>query len=69
MPAHKKSEAGKVEALVRVTVTKFGDGKVSTGSHVAETGDAMAAKGTILAVDLPTATALEARGLAEIVDE
>lgn len=52
---------------VRVTVTKFGDGKISTGEHVSAHGDVKAKRGDTLTVSLSIAEALEKRGLAEIV--
>lgn len=51
---------------VSVKVTKFGEGKVSTGEHVAVQGDVMAKVGQILSVPPSVAKALEAKGLAEI---
>lgn len=51
---------------VFVTVTKFGEGKVSTGEHVAELGDVMAKKGDILECPEDQAKIQEAFGLVEI---
>lgn len=51
---------------VKVKVTKFGAGKVSTGEHEAESGDVMAVAGQILTVDKSVGSALEKFGLAEI---
>lgn len=52
-------------ALVSVTITKFGDGKVSTGVHEAGFGDIYAKRGEKIAVSKGTAASLEAKGLAE----
>lgn len=52
--------------LVSVTITKFGDGKVSTGVHEPGPGDIYAKRGEKMAVSKGTAQALEAKGLAEI---
>ena len=54
--------------LVRIRVTKFGGGKISTGEHRAGFGDVMAERGSELDVDRDTARAHEAAGLAEIVE-
>jgi hypothetical protein len=54
------------ERTVRVTITKFGDGKVSTGEHVSVKGDVMAKRGEVLETSAEAAAALEAAGLAEI---
>lgn len=51
---------------VLVTVTKFGEGKVSTGEHIAEQGDVMAQKGDILECPEDQAKIQEALGLVEI---
>lgn len=53
--------------LVKVKVTKFGSGKVSTGVHVTGEGDIMAANGDVLEVSETIAKALESLGLAETV--
>lgn len=53
---------------VRVRVTKFGAGKVSTGVHIPEVGDKMAEKDEILIVDQSVADALEKKGFAEIAE-
>lgn len=60
-----KVAAGEVKKTVQVTVTKFGEGKVSTGVHIATVGDVMAKQGDVLEVAEDIATALEARGFAE----
>jgi len=65
VPTAKKTET---PDRVAVTVTKFGDGRVSTGEHSPESGEVMAKRGAVLEVDLETANALERRGLAEIKD-
>lgn len=54
-----------VSDLVSVTITKFGDGKVSTGIHVAGEGDIYAKRGERLDVSPAVARSLEALGLAE----
>lgn len=51
--------------LVEVTITKFGEGKVSTGFHVAGEGDIFAGRGEKIAVSKEVASSLEARGFAE----
>lgn len=61
-------EAAPEEKLVRVTITKFGDGKVSTGVHVAGKGDVMARRGEIIATTPQAAEAMEAQGLVETVE-
>lgn len=48
-----------------ITVTKFGEGKVSSGIHVAGEGDIFASRGDKLVVSRTIAAALETRGLAE----
>lgn len=53
--------------FVDVVVTKHGEGKVSTGEHIAGQGDVYAPKGHKLKVLLHTAKALEAKGFAEIL--
>lgn len=50
---------------VLVTVTKFGEGKVSTGIHETPGGDVMAMRGDILEVSKDVADDLERRGFAE----
>ena len=52
---------------VLVTITKFGEGKVSTGIHEPG-GDIMAAKGDVLEVTPDVAASLEAKGYAEAAD-
>ena len=59
-------EAPLAQGHVNVRITKFGAGKVSTGEHVAVTGDVMASQGQVLVVTDEVAMALESRGLAEI---
>lgn len=54
-----------VGELVEVAVTKFGDGRVSTGMHVAGEGDIYAARGDKILVSKEVASSLEARGFAE----
>lgn len=54
-----------VGSLVEVTITKFGEGKVSTGIHVAGEGDIYASRGEKIAVSKEVAASLEARGFAE----
>lgn len=51
---------------VFVTVTKFGEGKVSTGKHIAEQGDVMAVKGDVLECPEEDAKIQEKLGLVEI---
>lgn len=51
---------------VRIRITKFGDGKVSTGEHIAEKGDVMFKAGEETIIPVHVADALEKRGLAEI---
>lgn len=48
-----------------ITITKFGEGKVSTGQHVAGEGDVMAKRGDVLEVSQTVAASLEARGFGE----
>lgn len=50
--------------LVPVTITKFGDGKVSTGERD-EVGDIYAKRGDVLLVSQHVADSLEKRALAE----
>ena len=54
--------------MVRITVTKFGEGKISTGVHVAGEGDVLARRGDVLEAPAESAASLEASGLAEIVE-
>lgn len=54
-----------VGKTVGVTVTKFGEGKVSTGEHVAGEGDIYAARGDKMHVSQEVANALELKGFAE----
>jgi len=77
MPSKKKPETDFTEAeaaatpvpegegLVRITVTKFGDGKVSTGVHVSGQGDVMAHRGDVMKVSAACANDLEKLGFAE----
>jgi hypothetical protein len=51
--------------LVEVTITKFGEGKVSTGVHVAGEGDIYAARGDKIMVSKDIASRLETSGFAE----
>ena len=60
----KKNEARADGVLLRIT--KFGEGKVSTGRHQAGAGDACFAAGTVTELPRPIAEALEARGFGEI---
>jgi len=52
---------------VLVTITKFGEGKVSTGVH-AIGGDVMAARGDVLEVAPEVAASLESKGYAEAAE-
>lgn len=52
-------------ALVEVTITKFGEGKVSTGIHVAGEGDIFASRGDKILVSKDVAARLEVLGVAE----
>jgi len=51
--------------LVEVTITKFGEGKVSTGVHVAGEGDIYAVRGDKISVSKEVAARLEVLGVAE----
>jgi len=51
--------------LVEVTITKFGEGKVSTGVHVAGDGDIFASRGEKIMVSQAVAQRLEVLGVAE----
>lgn len=51
--------------LVEVTITKFGEGKVSTGVHIAGEGDIYASRGEKLRVSKAIASRLEVLGVAE----
>lgn len=57
---------GSFGGKVIVKVTKFGQGHVSSGEHLANQGDKMVAAGDIIEVDKSVADALEAKGYAEI---
>lgn len=52
--------------LVSLRITKFGDGKVSTGRHLAGTGDEFFAAGAVAQLPRDVALALEQRGFGEI---
>lgn len=58
-------KADPVGDLVEVTITKFGEGKVSTGVHVAGEGDIYAKRGDKIMVSKPVAARLEVLGVAE----
>jgi hypothetical protein len=58
-------KAEKDPTLVEVTITKFGEGLVSTGVHVTGEGDIYAKRGEKLQVSKATAARLETLGLAE----
>lgn len=60
-----KATIGKPDELVEVTITKFGDGMVSTGEHIATEGDVKAKRGEKMMVSPSVAADLEARGFAE----
>lgn len=51
--------------LVEITITKFGEGKVSTGVHVAGEGDIYANRGDKIMVSKDVAARLEVLGVAE----
>jgi hypothetical protein len=53
-------------ALVCLRITKFGEGKVSTGLHRAGDGDDRFAAGATAKLPRDVALALEARGFGEI---
>ena len=67
MPKAKTDEVP--EGHVTVRITKFGDGKVSSGVHVAEEGDIMLAKDESIVIAKSVADELEVRGFAEIVPD
>ena len=54
------------EPVVTVRVTKAGDGKISTGKHVAMLGDEFYEQGEEYSVARSIAEALEVRGYVEI---
>jgi len=54
--------------LVRVIITKFGDGKVSTGTFAMGKGDIMARRGDVIEISVDCARSLEEAGLAELVE-
>jgi len=56
----------KTDERLLVVITKFGEGQVSTGDHVAGEGDVYAKRGDKMQVSPRVAASLEARGLAEI---
>lgn len=58
-------KAEPVGDLVEVTITKFGEGKVSTGVHVAGEGDIFASRGEKIMVSKAVAARLEVLGVAE----
>jgi hypothetical protein len=62
----KKNDARADGALVSLRITKFGEGRVSTGRHQAGGGDDFFAAGTVTQLPRPIAEALEARGFGEI---
>lgn len=68
----KKTRAKKAETTendggpVKVRITRFGAGQVSTGQHEAGTGDVMHEEGDELTIDRDTAEALQERGFVEI---
>lgn len=68
--AKQKASEDAAEAInndvVRVRITKMGDGKVSTGDHVANDGDLMFEAGEYAELPRVVALALEDRGFAEI---
>lgn len=64
--ASKAPYEGSTGGKVKVKITKFGHGHVSTGEHIPEHGDKIAEAGSILEVDKSVADALEAKGFAEI---
>ena len=53
------------EGFVTVTVTKAGDGKISTGEHVAGVGDVTYKRGDKFQCSPETAAALEERHFVE----
>lgn len=58
-------QRGYIEPTVKITVTKFGAGKVATGQHEAGFGDVYAKRGDTLMADPATAKRLEQLGFAE----
>lgn len=64
MPKAKEEPA---KTSVKVRITKFGAGQVSTGEHVAGEGDIMAQHNDEMTVSPANADALEALGFAEKV--
>lgn len=66
IPVVRRARGNAPETFVSVTITKHGDGKVSTGIHVAGEGDIMAERGEKLVVTKSTGLALEKRAFAEI---
>ncbi|MGH6828607.1 MAG: hypothetical protein ACREFW_06830 [Rhizomicrobium sp.] len=66
MPKIPQAATETLDGIVKVRVTKFGAGKISTGEHVAVAGDTKAKAGDVLDVSPRTARSLEQRGLAEI---
>ena len=53
--------------LVRIAITRFGGGKVSTGVHIGGAGDVTAKRGEVIETSVETARALQDAGFAEIV--
>ena len=58
----------RAEGVVPLRITKFGGGKVSTGRHLAGTGDEYFAAGAVAELPREVALALERRGFGEIQD-
>lgn len=58
-------KAAPVGDLVEITITKFGEGKVSTGVHIAGEGDIYASRGDKIMVSKDVAIRLEVLGVAE----
>lgn len=53
---------------LRLRVTKLGDGKIATGEHLPGQGDLLFERGETFRASPERAAALEALGLAEIVE-
>lgn len=64
--AAKVAEEMQAPTMVECRVLKMGDGKVSTGQHVAGIGEVHYDKGEVFKVERSIAEALEARGFIEI---
>jgi len=58
--------AAEAADVVKVRITKHGDGKVATGEHVAADGDVLFEAGEETPLPRVVALELEARGYAEI---